>query len=492
MPIVNIDMKKRRRLLLKKVPVVALSVDCLKSALGDRPFRLLTGRLAAVRSEFEGRTLWHVNSTATGGGVAEMLKPLTAYMRGLGVDARWMVISGDSAFFELTKRIHNGIHGVPVQFADSDRQVYERVAAANAKEFVKLVKPGDFVVCHDPQTAGLVPFLRKIGAVVVWRSHIGHDHAQSGAVGQSWAFLDPYLRKADAVVFSRPEYVPGALRDLPSFVIHPSIDPFSVKNGPMDAAHVRAILLGTGLLSGRSNGAAPLFVRPGRDPVRVERPAGILREGDPPPFGTPIVLQVARWDRLKDPLGVMRGFVQHVRVGDTRLVLAGPDVSGVTDDPEGAEVLAEVRSAWSRLPAGARRRVDIVSLPMDDEDENAAIVNALQHYATVVVQKSLCEGFGLTVTEAMWKARPVIASRVGGIQNQITSGVDGLLIDDPRDLGAYGKAVTRVLKNPALARRLGHNAKNRATSRFLVSRHLLQWLELLPSVAKRPVRHHVA
>lgn len=472
----------KNRYEVNDVPVGTLPLDRLEPALRGRRFEVLSGRLAAARDELEGRTVWHVNSTATGGGVAEMLKPMTAYMRGLGIDARWVVISGDPPFFELTKRIHNGIHGVRATFTNADREIYDRVTAANAREFLARVKAGDVVLCHDPQTAGLVPFLKESGAVVVWRSHIGHDHKQNGSVGHTWDFLAPYVREADAIVFSRFEYIPEALGDLPHLVIHPSIDPLSVKNAPMEPAQVRAILLAAHLFSGEPEGAEPSYLRPDGGTGRVERHAIVLREGDAPPLGTPVVLQVSRWDRLKDPLGVMRGFADHVPVDGVHLYLAGPDVSGVTDDPEGAEVLAEVQSEWSRLPDGIRARVHVVSLPMEDVEENAAIVNALQRHAKVIVQKSLYEGFGLTVTEAMWKSRPVVASAVGGIRNQITSGVHGLLIDDPTDLAAYGAAVTEVLTDRALARRLARNAKERATSRFLVSRHLLQWLEFLPEL----------
>jgi trehalose synthase len=193
-----------------------------------------------------------------------------------------------------------------------------------------------------------------------------------------------------------------------------------------------------------------------------------------------LVMQVSRWDRLKDMPGVLQGFTDRLDVlpSDAHLALVGPETAGVSDDPEGAAVLDECVSLWERLPQKARERVHLVSLPMDDVDENAHLVNALQRRATVVVQKSLVEGFGLTVTEAMWKARPVVASAIGGIQDQIEDGVHGLLLDDPHDLDAYGAALERILGDDALAAKLGDAARERVLDRYLGDRHLIQYVEL--------------
>ena len=220
----------------------------------------------------------------------------------------------------------------------------------------------------------------------------------------------------------------------------------------------------------------------GAGTVRPHRSSGgLLLGGDPPPVDVPLVVQVSRWDRLKDMAGVMEGFVRAVADNDlagAHLVLAGPEVSGVSDDPEGAEVLAECRDQWQRLPPTVRGRVHLASIPMDDADENAIIVNALQRHAAVVVQKSLVEGFGLTVTEAMWKARPVVASRLGGIQDQITDGRDGLLVDDPYDLDELAGVLRRSLEDPVLAARLGAAAHARVLSEYVGDRHLEQYVEL--------------
>jgi trehalose synthase len=190
-------------------------------------------------------------------------------------------------------------------------------------------------------------------------------------------------------------------------------------------------------------------------------------------------VQVSRWDRLKDPLGVLEGFADGV-VGrcDAHLMLAGPSVDEVADDPEGAETYREVKRAWEALPVEAQATIHLVCLPMDDEEENAAMVNALQRRADVVVQKSLAEGFGLTVAEAMWKARPVVASRIGGIQDQIEDGVSGILLDDPGDRAAFAEAVGGLLEDPERARAIGEQAKARVKSHFLGSRHLAQYVQI--------------
>jgi trehalose synthase len=205
------------------------------------------------------------------------------------------------------------------------------------------------------------------------------------------------------------------------------------------------------------------------------------------------VVQVSRWDPLKDMAGVMRGFTDRLAgMGDAHLVLVGPDVSGVTDDPEGSQVLEECITLWHKLPRKAQERVHLVCLPMDDIEENAVMVNAVQRHAAIVVQKSLHEGFGLTVTEAMWKGRPVIASAVGGIQDQIVDGVHGYLLQQPGDTQALGDAVQHLLGNHALARRLGRNARRRAIAKFLGPRQLIQFVDVLYSIEGKARRRRAA
>lgn len=464
---------------LSHVPVGALSLERFAAVLPPEDYERFRRTVERGRDLFDGRVLWCVNSTARGGGVAEMLVSLLAYARGAGIDARWVVIGGNEDFFVLTKRIHNFLHGSPGDGGDLDahaRHVYDEVTERNAGEFLELVKPQDLVIIHDPQPAGLIPALHEIGCATVWRCHVGLDHPDPLA-RRAWNFVIPYVRDADAYVFSREAFEwEGLEKEIT--IIPPSIDAFAPKNQELDREHVLSILSAAGL-GEDSPAAEPTFTRLDGSPGRVDRRAQLwerraLRSTDR------VVLQVSRWDALKDPIGVIRGFAQHVApaVPDAHLVYAGPDVASVTDDPEGAQVLAQAITVYEAMPDEVAERVHLVALPMVDLEENAAIVNALQRRADVVVQKSLAEGFGLTVAEAMWKARPVVASRIGGIQDQIVHGETGLLLDDPLDLAAYGAAVRSLLDDPSQAEAMGLAAKERVRNRFLGARTLIQSIEL--------------
>lgn len=468
----------------RDVPIARLPLEryyeVLDAAEVDEALRIA----GELRERFAGRVLWSLNSTAAGGGVAELLRSLLAYARGAGVDARWLVIDGSAPFFRVTKRLHHALHGSAgdgTPLDEAARRVYEATLATNAAQLAALVRPEDVVLAHDPQTAGLVPALGRAGARVIWRCHIGHEEPGE-EVDRGWAFLRPYLEEAAAFVFSRASYAPAWIDPGRTAIIPPTIDPFSAKNQPLDEAAVRGILVQVGLVEGPPDGRAPSFTREDGTPGRVDRAADVLRLGRPPTWETPLVVQVSRWDPLKDPLGVMLGFASLVdgrAPGGAELVLAGPNVRAVTDDPEGAAVFAQVEAAWRALPDGPRQRIHLASLPMADIEENAAIVNALQRHAAVIVQKSLHEGFGLTVTEAMWKGRAIVASAVGGIQDQLRDGMDGLLIRDPRDGEAFAAALGRLLRDPALARRLGESAQVRARQHYLGLRSLIRYAALL-------------
>jgi trehalose synthase len=460
------------------VEISALPMDRLRAVIGGDRLRSCRAVAAAVREAFAGRTVWNVNSTAVGGGVAEMLQVLLAYANGAGFDMRWVVIDGDPGFFAVTKRLHNRLHGIAGDdggLGVAERAVLERRWAANAAELVGVIRPGDVVILHDPQTAGLVAALGARGATVVWRCHIGAD-AVNGHVEEAQEFLRGWLEAADAFVFSRRPHVHAWMPEQGVAIIPPSIDPLSPKNQPLDTTVVRATLGRIGFLDPVA-GSAPLFRRRDGSPGAVSLTAGFPRRGAVPTGDTPLIVQVSRWDRLKDMAGVIRAF-DHVPP-PVHLAVVGPAVEGVADDPEGAAVLGECVAAYDRLPRSVRARVHLVSLPVDDPDENAVAVNAFQRHATVVVQKSLQEGFGLTVTEAMLKARPIVASRVGGIQDQIRHQREGLLVDDPTDLGAFAAAANRLLADPSLARRLGAAACSRAVEEFVGDRHLTRYADLL-------------
>ncbi len=467
---------------LTEVGVPPLPYERFAPLVGEERYGALAQVAEMASQAFAGRTVWNVNSTATGGGVAEMLTSLLAYARGAGVNARWLVIEGTPSFFAVTKRIHNGLHGVAGDggpLGDAEHRLYETVLHENAEELGALVRPGDIVLLHDPQTAGLVRAVQDSGALAVWRCHVGHDDVND-IVERTWEFLHRYLEGADAFVFSRSVYAPDWMDgDGRLTIIPPSIDPFSPKNQDLDAATVRSILAHIGIITRAGDGGALTFTRRDGSPGRVDRFADVVRTGHSPLPDTPLVVQVSRWDRLKDMQGVMAGFAEYVDgLSDAHLALVGPNVSGVADDPEGGEVLDECIRSWRELPHSIRRRVQLVCLPMTDAEENAVMVNALQRHAAVVVQKSLHEGFGLTVAEAMWKARPIVASAVGGIQDQIVDGEHGLLLPNPLDLESFGVAVCRLLKDSAFAGQLAKNARERAVAQFLGSRHLIQYAEL--------------
>ncbi len=378
--------------LLIQVPLEPAAIEPYRPILGEAAWADFSRSMAELDSALRGRTVWNVNSTARGGGVAELLASLIPYDRGAGIDERWVVIEGSPEFFEVTKRIHNLLHGVSSDgagFSVAERATYESTLKRNAHALADVVKGGDVVILHDPQSAGLVPALSALGAIVIWRSHVGIDEPN---------------------------------------------------NRELTDAETGRLLAETGI-----------------------------------PDGGRIVLQVSRWDRLKDPTGVLHAFADHIaqRSTDTYLVLAGPAATSVRDDPEQPEVLSELLAQRQALDASIASRVHIAQLPMEDQDENAGMVNALQRRADVVVQKSLAEGFGLTVAEAMWKARPMVASSVGGITDQIEDGKSGLLVE-PKDLDSFGHAVTLLLNDRDRAAGIGAAARSRIRERFLAPRHLVQ------------------
>jgi trehalose synthase len=475
---------------VQEVAINAAPLQRLEGLLPPARVQLLERTAQRARVLLDGRTVWNVNATAQGGGVAEMLQVLLAYGRGAGVETRWLVLDGDPEFFTITKRLHNLLHGSP-----GDRGVlgpgqlahYLDVSRTNAAEVLARATPGDVALLHDPQTAGLVEPLRAAGVRVAWRSHIG-----SGMVTEEtergWAFLRPLIESADGFVFTRPQFVPAWLDAERVRIIAPSIDPFSTKNAPMEPPEVAATLGRAGLVDLPPDAGSLVFARRDGSTGSVRRHRDLLVEGEPVPADARVVLQVSRWDRLKDMTGVLTGFAGHLGAfaDDVHLLLAGPDVAGVSDDPEGAAVLESCRCLRAGLDPAARARVHLATLPMDDVDENAHLVNALQRHATVVVQKSLAEGFGLTVTEPMWKARPVVASAVGGIADQIEDGVSGVLMRDPADLDGFAVAVAALLRDPGRMARLGEGGHERVRDYFLGDRHLVQWVQAFEGLLRGP------
>lgn len=447
----------------------------LEAVIGSQRRARLTEVGDRFRRRLANRTIWNVSSTAVGGGVAEMLHVLLGYVQDLDIPVRWEVIGGDAEFFVLTKRLHNQLHGDvaggPLSGADAGH--YTRLLAANAVELLDQIQPGDLVLLHDPQTAGLAAPLASAGARVAWRSHVGIDW-KNEATEAAWSFLRPQLAPVLSHVFSRREYVPEWMTNVA--IIPPSIDPFSPKNQHLEDDVVQAILSRVGVLDGAAADGPATFTRGDGSAGTVTRSAEITAESLPQ-RGDPLVIQVSRWDRLKDMRGVMRGFARYAASADSGyLALVGPSVAEVADDPEGAAEFSECLLHWRALPARIRGRVMLVTLPLEDPNENAAMVNALQRHASVIVQKSIAEGFGLTVAEGMWKARPVIGSAVGGIIDQIADGA-GILLPDPHDLGEFAAAVRRVLDNPDEAEQMGKAAHAHIAEHYVGDLHLRRYAD---------------
>jgi trehalose synthase len=449
-----------------------------------------------VADALRDRTVWMVSSTAHGGGVAEMLPGMVTHLNELGITTAWAVIDADSEFFPLTKRLHNLIHGhgTPAS-SEHDRAVFEATNRANAIQLRSWMRGGDLLIVHDPQPMPLAGMLRHDHELTcIWRCHIGLDE-RNHATKTAWRFLRPYAAAYDHAVFSAPEYVPSYF-DGRCSIIYPSLDPLSEKNRPLD--DVGAILERAGLVRARGPGAEPPF------PFVVQRLQGDGRLGagtEPDDLGLlarPIVTQVSRWDRLKGFLPLMHGFAllkqqllrnppaeEAVRRGLqlVRLVLAGPEPSSIADDPEARGVFEELCAAWLALDERTRGDIALIALPMGDAAQNGVIVNALQRAATIIVQNSLREGFGLTITEAMWKARPVLSnSQACGPRQQVRGGVDGEMISDPHDVAAIARALARMLADPEQLERWGRNAQRRAHDHFLIYTQLRRWLRLFGMV----------
>ncbi len=473
---------------LVEVETASLSLERFHNVITADQYRRLMAVVSEAQRGLAGRTIWNVNSTASGGGVAEMLRSLIAYIKGANLDARWLVIPGNADFFRVTKRIHTHPHGALGDgglLDDAARETYDGALRSSAQALAARVRPGDFVVLHDPQTAGLVTAVREVTPFVVWRCHVGLDMPNDLA-RDAWKFLLPYVTRAEAYVFSRADFAWEGLDRSKIWVIPPSIDAFSPKNQDLSAGQVESILTVAGVVTGGPSDAQ--FERVDGTRAQVRHQAEMI-EDSRVTVGDRLVVQVSRWDGLKDPVGVIRGFADHVApFVNAHLIVAGPAVEAVADDPEGRQVLEDSVRAREAVSPWVRPSIHLAVLPMADSEENAALVNALQRQAAVVVQKSLAEGFGLTVAEAMWKGRPVVASRIGGIQDQIDHGRTGLLVDDPRDLAEYGNAVRKLLDDPALASRIGEAAREEVRDHFLGPRHLMQYAELFQALFRAHAR----
>ena len=375
--------------------------------------------LRLLGNHLAGKRIQNVNSTFSGGGVAEILSRLVPLLNQLGIDARWDVIQGDEAFFDVTKKFHNALHGRDQDISDDDLEIFIETSRKNIDE---MRLNADVYFIHDPQPAMLVSRKPELQGKWIWRCHIDVSHPNQ----RVWEFLNQYVCKYDAAVFSAPAF--SQKLPIRQFLISPSIDPLSDKNKELSSGQIEAVLNKYGL-----------------DPAK------------------PMVVQISRFDYLKDPVGVIDAF-EMVRKGiECQLVLAG---GTATDDPECAVVLDQVRDRADGNPD-----IKVLLIPPGSDIE----INALQRAATVILQKSLKEGFGLTISEALWKSKPVVASAVGGIPLQVINKFTGLLSHSV-DGAAY--ALKQLLSNPDLASQLGKNGREHVKQNFLITRHLKEYLLL--------------
>ena len=368
-------------------------------------------------------SIQNVNSTAVGGGVAEILMRMIPLLQELGIKASWDVIKGGEKFFEVTKKIHNALHGQIVRFSQDEIDLFIETNEMNA---ANMELRGDILFIHDPQPIGLVNRKKELGRKWIWRCHIDFSCPDPFI----WNFLKDYIEQYDVSVFSAPSFA----RELaiPQVLISPSIDPLSDKNRELAQDVIDGVL----------------------ERFNIDR-------------NRPIVTQISRFDYLKDPIGVIKAFRQVRKYIDCQLVLAG---GGASDDPEGMKVLAEVQTEVNNDPD-----IFLLLLPPASDIE----INALQRASAVVLQKSLREGFGLTVAEALWKAKPVIAGAVGGIPLQIAHKYSGLLT---HTIEGTAFALKQLLQNPDYAKKLGENGRERVKKNFLVTRHLRDYMLLFLSL----------
>jgi len=374
--------------------------------------------LRCLASRVSGRTMQHINSTPVGGGVAEILTRLVPLLRELGVDASWDVIKGDHAFFSVTKAFHNALHGKPEEITSAMYEIYRATTEMNLSDF-KFT--GDTIFVHDPQPAGLIARKREIGRRWVWRCHIDVSAPQPDV----WEFLRPVIEQYDAAVFSMPDFAQRL--PMPQFRIAPSIDPLSDKNKPLDGGCVTKVLEKYQI-----------------DPDR------------------PILTQISRFDRFKDPLGVIAAYrLVKKRHRRCQLVLAG---GGAPDDPEGEQVLRDVQQAAADDPD-----IHVLLLPPFSDLE----INALARGSTVMMQKSIREGFGLTVSEALWKKKAVVGGAAGGIKLQIIDGITGFLVHSAE--GAANR-VAQLLSDRRLRDKMGENGFQHVRQNFLVTRHIRDYI----------------
>jgi len=379
--------------------------------------------LKLLAEKLKGKVIQHINSTAVGGGVAEILSRMVPLLRELGVDTVWDVMKGGGQFFEVTKKFHNALHGKPEEITHRDFDIFLETSRKNIEA---LDIRGDIVFVHDPQPIALIK--KRSGNKWIWRCHIDVSNPNQ----RVWKFLENFIARYDSAVFSAPSF--SQRLPIRQFLISPSIDPLSDKNRELPQETINSVLI--------------------KYNIKKDKP---------------IITQISRFDRLKDPVGVIEAYKQVKKYNDCQLILAG---GSAIDDPESTQVLEEVRAKSQH-----DKDIHILLLPQDD-----IVVNALQRASDVIVQKSLKEGFGLTVAEALWKSKPVVASNVGGIPLQIKHKYSGLLC---HSIDGASFAIKQLLANTEYAKKLGQNGREHIENNFLITRHIREYMLLFLSLYHR-------
>lgn len=377
--------------------------------------------LRLIARHLQGRTIQNINSTAVGGGVAEILSRMMPLMKELGVNARWDVIKGDERFFVITKKMHNALHGAANDISSDEFEYFLTVNRDNARE----MDFAEMVFVHDPQPVGLIESRRGQEGHWAWRCHIDFSRPNR----RVWTFIEKFVRRYEVAVFSAPAFARSL--EIPQVLISPSIDPLSEKNRELREDEIQSVF----------------------DKFGIDR-------------SRPIVTQISRFDFLKDPVGVIKAYRLARKRVDCQLILAG---GGATDDPEGPAVMEQVRAEAAKDPD-----IHLLFLPPSSD----LVINALQRGSTLVLQKSLKEGFGLTVAEALWKRRPVIAAAVGGIPLQITHRHSGILT---HSIDGTAHWIKQLLNEPGYATKLGQNGHDHILNNYLITRHIKDYLLLFLS-----------
>jgi len=466
--------------------------------------------------KLENRRIIMINSTATGGGVAEMLPRILYTMRHFKLDVTWMVITADDKpeFFNITKKIHNFLHGqnpsnVPIKFTEDDRKLFEEVNKRSADEFVeKHLRKGDIVMIHDPQPSAMIETIRakytNKEVPCLWRCHIGFDQ-QTEETNAAWGFLEKYVKQYDLSIFSAKEYIPSCAPD--PRIVYPSLHPLDFKNQFLSFYETKMILAKSGLIPFENkylqdDEKYPYKVKMLRADKNFVVPA---EDKELSKFGfseRPLLLQISRWDRLKGWDELLEGYAdikrnpdkyvdkanpkaeEHRRFIDRMgLVFAGPDASKIADDPEGLEVFIKLIDKILSYPKEVQDSIAMLSLPLDSRWQNALIVNALQRVASIVIQNSLREGFGLTLLEAMWKQRPCIGTDACGLRQQLRPEEDGLMITNPHEPKNVAHTINEMIAAGEEKRDIyARNAKKRAIDNFLVYTQCANYLKCITDI----------